>query len=103
MRILERRGAQFIAVNAVEPKRVGTNLSESEMGQERPNTNRSLGSRRFTETDGHEVPMADPTRPASHWTHTDWVTMPGAPRHDEVVCPPATRVATVRSVGMGTD
>ena len=29
MRILERRGVQFIAGNAVEPKRIGTNLSDS--------------------------------------------------------------------------
>jgi hypothetical protein len=29
MRILERRGVQFIAVSAVEPKRIGTNLSDS--------------------------------------------------------------------------
>jgi hypothetical protein len=28
MRILERRGVQFIAVRAVEPKRIGTNLSD---------------------------------------------------------------------------
>ena len=29
------------------------------MGQERPNTNRSLGSRRSTEMDGREVPLTD--------------------------------------------
>jgi hypothetical protein len=29
MRILERRGVQFIAVNTVEPKRIGMNLSDS--------------------------------------------------------------------------
>jgi hypothetical protein len=29
MRILERRAVQFIAVSAVEPKRIGTNLSDS--------------------------------------------------------------------------
>jgi hypothetical protein len=29
MRILDRQGMQFIAVNAVEPKRIGTNLSYS--------------------------------------------------------------------------
>jgi hypothetical protein len=64
------------------------------LGQERSNTNRSLGSRRFTETDdATKWQWWTLTRPAPHWTHTDRVTMPDASRHDEVVCSSATRGA----------
>jgi hypothetical protein len=62
-------------------------------GSEVPQRLRLQASKNTHEDMGRIVPMADPEQARAPLDSYRLGDVPGAPRHDEVVCSPATRVA----------